>query len=98
MSARNLAEAHLSFAGMIVWFNSIVIFCLLSSGSESTLRDPDVPKKRRSELEDTLDVFSERGRLDPFSPRHVRHFAQSDLLDLVGEALSFGLIGGAHPV
>jgi hypothetical protein len=37
-------------------------------------------------------------RLDPFSPRHVRHFAESDLLDLVGKLLPFRLIGRAHPV
>src|SRR5262249_2284083 len=33
MSARNLAEAHLSFAGMIVWFNSTVISALLFKAS-----------------------------------------------------------------
>ena len=29
MSARNLADAHLSFAGMIVWFSSTLIAALL---------------------------------------------------------------------
>src|SRR6266478_3292291 len=62
------------------------------------LRDPHVPENRRSELEDVPDVLSEGRRLDPFSPRHVRHFAESDLLDFVGELLPFRLIGRAHPV
>src|SRR6266478_8193336 len=62
------------------------------------LGDPHVPENRRSELEDVPDVLSEGRRLEPFSPRHVRHFAESDLLDLVGELLPFRLIGRAHPV
>ena len=62
------------------------------------LRDPHIPENRCSELEDVPDVLSEGRRLDPFSPRHVGHFAEGDLLDLVGELLAFCLIGRAHPV
>src|SRR5260370_5257059 len=64
----------------------------------SALRDPQVPEKRHSELEDIPDVLSEGRRLEPFSPRYVRHFAESDLLNLFGELLPFCLIGRAHPV
>ena len=62
------------------------------------LRELHVPEKRRSELENVPDVLSERRRLNPFSPRHVSNFAESDLLDLVGELLPFHLVGCAHPV
>src|SRR6266496_6840649 len=65
---------------------------------QGALRDPHVPEDRRSKLEDIPDVLSEGRRLDPFSPRHVRHFAESYLLDLVGELLAFRFIGRAHPV
>jgi len=57
-----------------------------------------VPKNWRSELEDVTDILSEGCRLDPFSPRHVRHFGESKLLDFVGELLAFGFIARAHPV
>src|SRR5262249_53919198 len=57
-----------------------------------------VPKNWRFELEDVTDILSEGCRLDPFSPRHVRHFGESKLLDFVGELLAFGLIARAHPV
>src|SRR5208282_3128248 len=80
MSARNLAEAHLSFAGMIVWFSSTLIFSF-SSQPESliwVLRDPHIPENRRAEFEDVPDVLSKGCRLHPFSPRHVWHFAESD--------------------
>src|ERR1700758_1678623 len=40
MSARNLAEAHLSFAGMIVWFNSTAISSLLSMRLPHPLGEP----------------------------------------------------------
>jgi hypothetical protein len=61
------------------------------------LRDPHVPKNRRCELENVPDVLTEGGRLEPFAPRHVRHLAESDLLDLVGELLSLRLISRAPP-
>src|SRR5215470_12585764 len=57
-----------------------------------------VPKNWRSELEDVTDILSEGCRLDPFSPRHIRHFGESKLLDFVGELLAFGLIARTHPV
>src|SRR5215470_20206598 len=57
-----------------------------------------VPKNWRSELEDVTDILSEGCRLDPFSPRHIRHFGESKLLDFVGELLAFGFIARAHPV
>ena len=62
------------------------------------LRDPHVPENRRSELEDIPYVLSEGRWLDPFSPRHVRYFAECDPLDLVSELLPFRLIGRANPV
>src|SRR5262249_1881760 len=62
------------------------------------LCDFRVPKNRCSKLEDVTDVLTEGGRLDPFSPRHVRHFAQSDLLNLVGEPQALRFIRCAHPV
>src|SRR4029077_1922807 len=40
MSARNLAEAHLSFAGMIVWFSSTAISALLSMRLPHPLGEP----------------------------------------------------------
>src|SRR5208283_794624 len=83
MSARNLAEAHLSFAGMIVWFSSTLILTP-SLHTETTiwaLRNPHVPENRRVEFEDVPDVLSKGSRQRPFSPRHVWHFAESDLLD-----------------
>ena len=43
------------------------------------LRDPHVPENRRSELEDIPHVLSEGRWLDPFSPRHVRYFAELTL-------------------
>jgi hypothetical protein len=64
----------------------------------TTLCNLHVPEKRRVKLEDVTDVLSERGRLKPFPPRHVRHFAESYLLDFVGQNLSSGLIGRSHPV
>src|SRR5215475_709184 len=63
-----------------------------------SLRELHVPENRGSELEDVPDVLSERRRLNPFSPRHVCNFAESDPLDLVGELLPFHLVGCAHPV
>src|SRR5262245_17952061 len=66
--------------------------------AELGLSDLYVPENRRSELEHIPDVLAEGARLDPFSPRHVRHFAQSDLLNLIGELLAFRFIGRAHPV
>src|SRR5262245_24867883 len=73
-----------------------------SSGQPRTvwfgLRELHIPENRRSELEDVPDVLSERRRLNPFSPRHVCNFAESDPLDLVGELLPFHLVSCAHPV
>jgi hypothetical protein len=57
-----------------------------------------VPEKRRRKLADVADVLSERGRLNPFSPRHVRHFAESQLLNFVGQKLPSRLIGRSRPV
>src|SRR5436190_8338063 len=62
------------------------------------LGDLHVPENRRAELENIPDVFPDGGRLEPFSPRHVGHFAESDPLDLVGEVLLFWLVGCARPV
>ena len=59
--------------------------------------DFHVPENRRSEPEDIADVLSACGRLNPFSPRHIRAFVERDLLDFVGELLPFGLICRAHP-
>src|SRR5829696_4162949 len=70
---------------------------LTSSDTCALLRDFHVPENRRSEPEDIADVLSACGRLNPFSPRHIRAFAERDLLDLVGELLPFGLICRAHP-
>ena len=64
----------------------------------TTLCNLHVPENRRVKLEDVTDVLSERGRLKPFPPRHVRHFAESYLLDFVGQKLSSRLIGRSHPV
>jgi hypothetical protein len=64
----------------------------------TTLRNLRVPENRRVKLEDVTDVLSEGGRLKPFSPRHVRHFAESHLLDFVGPKLPSRLIGRSHPV
>src|SRR5262249_34346448 len=66
--------------------------------SGAALRELHVPENRRSELENVPDVLSEGCRLNPFSPRHVCDFAESDLLDLVGDLLSFHLVSCAHPV
>jgi hypothetical protein len=55
-------------------------------------------KSRHCELEDVADALAEGRRLEPFAPWHVRHLAESDLLDLVGELLLLRLIGRAHPV
>ena len=57
-----------------------------------------VPENRRVKLEDVTDVLSECGRLKPLSPRHVRHFAESQLLDFVGEQFPSCLIGSTDPV
>ena len=51
------------------------------------LRDLHVPENRRSELENVPDVLPESRRLEPFSPWHVCHFAESDLLDLIWRAV-----------
>jgi hypothetical protein len=64
----------------------------------SILCDLHVPENRCSELEDVPDVPAEGRRLDPFSPRHVRHFAESHLLDFVGPKLPSRLIGRSRPV
>src|SRR5215469_6265279 len=57
-----------------------------------------IPKYRRGEFEDVADAPSERGRLGPFTPRHVGHFTESNSLDLIGQPQSFGLVGGTHPL
>src|ERR1700680_4944289 len=44
------------------------------------LRHLHVPENRRSELEHVADVLAEGRRLEPFPPRHVGHFAESDFL------------------
>jgi hypothetical protein len=62
------------------------------------LRHLHVPENRRSELEHVADVLAEGRRLEPFPPRHVGHFAESDFLDLAGELLAFRFIASAHPV
>ena len=64
----------------------------------TTLRNLHVPENRRVKLEDVTDVLSKGGRLKPFPPRHVRHFAESHLLDFVGPKLPSRLIGRSHPV
>src|ERR1700730_16548624 len=60
--------------------------------------DLHVPENRSAKLEDVPDVLAEGRWLDPFSPRHVRHFAESDLLDVASELLPFRFISRAHPV
>jgi hypothetical protein len=62
------------------------------------LRHLHVPENRCSELEHIADVLAEDRRLEPFPPRHVGHFAESDPLDLAGELLAFRFIASAHPV
>jgi hypothetical protein len=61
------------------------------------LCDLCVPKNWCSELEDVTDVFSESCRLNPFSPRYIWHFAESELLHFVRYLLAFCLVGRAHP-
>src|SRR5215475_8843711 len=62
------------------------------------LRNLHVPENRRVKLEDVTDVLSECGRLKPFTPRYVRHFAESHLLDFVSQKFPSRLIGRSHPV
>src|SRR6516165_4405661 len=69
-----------------------------SSVASTTLCNLHVPKNRRIKLEDVANVLSECGRLKPFPPRHVCHFAESHLLDFVSQTFPSRLIGRSHPV
>src|SRR5215470_3642949 len=60
------------------------------------LRDPHIPKYGCDELDYTVDVLSPSRRLNPLSPGYVRHFAQSNRLNLGGELLSSRVTGGAR--
>src|SRR5215471_11637909 len=71
---------------------------LVLGDPEISLCDLRVPKNRCSKLEDVTDVLTEGGRLHPFSPRHVGYFAQSDLLNLVGEPQARRFIRCTYPV
>jgi hypothetical protein len=64
----------------------------------TNLCDLCVPKNWCSELEDIMDVLSEGRRLDPFPPRYIWDFAESELLDFVRELLAFCLIGRTQPI
>src|SRR6516225_86510 len=52
--------------------------------ASTTLCNFHVPENRRIKLEDVADVLSECGRLKPFPPRHIRHFAESHLDRMAG--------------
>jgi hypothetical protein len=67
-------------------------------GTIGSLPNPHVPTNRSSEHEDVSDIFSEGRWLDPLRHRHVWHFAESNLLDLVSHLLSLVLIGRTHPL
>jgi len=69
------------------------------TGNELTyLSDLHVPENGRSEPENIADIFSEHGRLDPFSPWYIGYLAESNLLNFIGELQTFCLIGRVYPV
>src|SRR5215813_15556735 len=68
------------------------------SHSQPGLPNLHVPEKRCTELEHVPNILSKGCWLDSFSPRQVRHFAESNFLDLVGELFLVSLSGHAQPV
>src|SRR5215469_8234786 len=49
-------------------------------------------------LDDITDALSEGRGLEPFTPRYIGHFAESDFLELFGELLPFRVIGCSNLV
>src|SRR5499426_1092621 len=61
------------------------------------LADRHVPEQGCRELEYALDVPSESRRHVPFTPWHIGHLVESDLLNLGGELLALRQIRSSHP-